>query len=35
MPAFHETQMDSITDEPVSFDRYKGQVCLVVNLATQ
>ena len=35
MPAFHEIQMDSITGEPVSFDQYKGQVCLVVNLASQ
>lgn len=32
---FHDLTMQSITGEPVSFDRYKGQVCLAVNLASQ
>ena len=32
---FHNLTMTSITGEPVSFDQYKGQVCLAVNLASQ
>jgi len=35
MANFHELTMDSIAGEPVSFDQYKGDVCLVVNLASQ
>jgi glutathione peroxidase-family protein len=35
MSRFHELTMNSITGEPVSFDRYKGAVCLVVNLASR
>ena len=35
MPAFHDLKMNSITGDPVSFDQYKGQVCLIVNLASQ
>ena len=35
MAAFHELTMDAVTGEPISFDRYKGAACLVVNLASQ
>ena len=35
MAEFHDLTMDSITGEPVSFVQYKGDVCLVVNLASQ
>jgi hypothetical protein len=34
MPAFHDFEMTSITGESVSFDRYRGQFCLVVNVAS-
>lgn len=33
--AFHDLTMDAITGEPLSFEKYKGQSCLVVNLASQ
>ena len=33
--AFHDITMSSITGESLSFDQYKGQVCLAVNLASQ
>lgn len=32
---FHDLTMDAITGEPLSFEKYKGQACLVVNLASQ
>jgi glutathione peroxidase-family protein len=32
--AFHDLSMVSITSELVSFDRYRGMVCLVVNVAS-
>ncbi len=35
MSSFHDLEMESITGESMSFDQYKGQVCLIVNLATQ
>ena len=35
MSAFHELEMTSITGEQVSFERFRGQVCLVVNVATK
>ena len=35
MKNFHELQMNSITGEPQSFKAYKGQLCLVVNVASQ
>lgn len=35
MAAFHELTMDAVTGEPISFHRYKGAACLVVNLASQ
>jgi glutathione peroxidase-family protein len=34
MSAFHELTMSSITGQEVSFDRYRGQVCLIVNVAS-
>jgi hypothetical protein len=34
MPRFHDFEMTSITGEQVSFDRFRGQVCLVVNVAS-
>jgi len=34
MSNFHDFEMTSITGEQVSFDEYKGQVCLVVNVAS-
>ena len=33
--AFHDLTMNSITGEPVNFDRYRGQLCLVVNVASK
>ena len=35
MSSFHDFTMNAITGEPLSFDRYKGAACLVVNLASQ
>jgi glutathione peroxidase-family protein len=35
MSKFHDLTMNAITGEPVSFSRFKGSVCLVVNLASQ
>lgn len=35
LAAFHDLTMDAITGEPLSFEKYKGQACLVVNLASQ
>jgi glutathione peroxidase-family protein len=35
MPQFHDLEMTSITGEPVSFNQYKGQLCLVVNVASR
>lgn len=32
---FHDLTMDAINGEPLSFEKYKGQACLVVNLASQ
>lgn len=34
MSTFHEFEMTSITGEQVSFDQFRGQICLVVNVAT-
>ena len=33
--AFHDITMNAITGDPLSFDQYKGEVCLAVNLASQ
>ena len=35
MTPFHDITMNAITGEPLTFSRYKGQACLVVNLASQ
>jgi hypothetical protein len=35
MSAFHDLEMTSITGEPVAFNQYKGQLCLVVNVASE
>jgi glutathione peroxidase-family protein len=35
MSAFHEFQLTSITGEQVSFEKFKDQVCLVVNVASK
>ena len=34
MSAFHEFEMASITGEQVPFDQFRGQFCLVVNVAS-
>jgi len=35
MAKLHDFEMNSITGEPVALSRYAGEVCLVVNLASQ
>ena len=35
MGTFHEFEMTSIDGEQISFDRYDGQVALVVNVASR
>lgn len=35
MTQFHDLEMLSITGEPLAFKQYKGQLCLVVNVASQ
>jgi glutathione peroxidase-family protein len=35
MSQFHDLEMYSITGEPAAFKQYKGQLCLVVNVASQ
>ena len=35
MTPFHDLEMTSITGEPQAFKQYKGQICLVVNVASQ
>jgi glutathione peroxidase-family protein len=34
MSTFHDFEMTSISGEPVSFDQFEGQLCLVVNVAS-
>jgi glutathione peroxidase-family protein len=34
MTSFHDLEMTSITGEMVSFEQFRGQVCLVVNVAS-
>jgi glutathione peroxidase-family protein len=34
MSAFHDLEMTSITGDQVSFDQFRGQMCLVVNVAS-
>jgi hypothetical protein len=35
MARFHDLEMKSITGEVVRFDRFKGTVCLIVNVASR
>lgn len=35
MSTFHDLTMPTDAGEPLSFRQYKGQACLVVNLASQ
>ncbi len=35
MSGFHDLEMTSITGETVAFSGYRGQLCLVVNLASR
>ena len=35
MSDFHALSMKSISGEPVDFSQFKGQRCLVVNVASQ
>jgi glutathione peroxidase-family protein len=35
MASMHDFTMDSITGEAVALSDYSGQVCLVVNVASQ
>ena len=32
---FYDLTMSSISGDPVHFDRYRGQVCLIVNVASR
>jgi glutathione peroxidase-family protein len=34
MSNFHDITMSSITGDPVNFADYSGQVCLIVNVAS-
>jgi len=34
MSRFYELNMTSITGDQVSFEQFRGQVCLVVNVAS-
>jgi glutathione peroxidase-family protein len=35
MSSFHDLEMTSIDGEQVSFEKFRDQVCLVVNVASQ
>jgi glutathione peroxidase-family protein len=35
MPKFNDITMNSIAGEPVKFSSFKGEVCLIVNVASQ
>ncbi len=35
MASLHDFEMESITGEPVKLSDYDGQVCLIVNLASE
>ena len=35
MAHFHDLEMTSITGDPVSLSTFKGQLCLVVNVASE
>jgi glutathione peroxidase-family protein len=34
MSAFHDFEMTSITGEQISFDRFRDQFCVIVNVAS-
>jgi glutathione peroxidase-family protein len=34
MSAFHDLEMRSITGDQVAFEQFRGQICLVVNVAS-
>lgn len=34
MSVFHDFEMTSITGEPVAFEQFRGQLCLIVNVAS-
>ena len=34
MTNFHDLEMTSITGEQITFDQFRDQVCLVVNVAS-
>jgi glutathione peroxidase-family protein len=35
MSSFHDLEMTSITGDQVAFDQFRGQFCLVVNVASR
>jgi glutathione peroxidase-family protein len=35
MAKFHDLEMTSITGEPVNFADFSGQLCLIVNVASE
>ncbi len=35
MSAFHDIEMTSITGQQISFEKFRGEVCLVVNVASE
>ena len=35
MKRFYDFEMPSISGEPVEFSRYRDQVCLIVNVASE
>lgn len=35
MSAFYDLQMTTIHGDPVDFSQFRGQVCLIVNLASE
>ncbi len=35
MASLHDFEMESVTGEPVKLSDYEGQVCLIVNLASE
>jgi glutathione peroxidase-family protein len=35
MTAFHDLEMTTITGDKIAFEKFKDQVCLVVNVASE
>ncbi len=35
MTSFHQLTLTAITGEDIDFQRYSGQICLIVNLASR